>query len=160
MPVLAFSAFTCGEPSADWRLRGFSGFIAKPASLQDLQACLHGLPGRRHAAAPRTNDEPAAASQAEAADRRRYEAMLRRQLQQDLPALAHIIAQQNLPALRHWVHAAAGAFMIVRRQPIVGACLALEALCDGAQAWTPAAAAAAEALHERLRGYAQAAAAE
>ncbi|EON18028.1 sensor protein rcsC [Cupriavidus sp. GA3-3] len=160
MPVLAFSALTGSEPCADWRLRGFSGFIAKPASLQDLQACLHGLPGRRHAAAPRTNDEPAAASQAETADRRRYEAMLRRQLQQDLPALAHIIAQQDLPALRHWVHAAAGAFMIVRRQPIVGACLALEALCDGAQAWTPAAAAAAEALHERLRGYAQAAAAE
>ncbi|WP_249221312.1 Hpt domain-containing protein [Cupriavidus sp. KK10] len=85
--------------------------------------------------------------------------MLRRQLQQDLPALAHIIAQQDLPALRHWVHAAAGAFMIVRRQPIVEACLALETLCDAAQAWTPAAAAAAEALHERLRGYVQAAAA-
>ena len=161
MPVLAFSAFTCGEPSADWRLRGFSGFVAKPASLQDLQACLHGLPGRRHAAAPppATHDDTAAASHAEAADRRRYEAMLRRQLQQDLPALAHIIAQQDLSALRHWVHAVAGAFMIVRRQPIVEACLALETLCDAAQAWTPATTAAAEALQERLRGYVQAAAA-
>ncbi|MGY2492069.1 ATP-binding protein [Cupriavidus sp. CP313] len=161
MPVLAFSAFTCSEPSADWRLRGFSGFVAKPASLQDLQACLHGLPGRRHAAAPPpgTNDDPAAASQAEAADRRRYEDMLRRQLQQDLPALAHIIAQRDLPALRHWAHAAAGAFMIVRRQPIVEACLALETLCDAAQGWTPAAAAAAGALLERLGGYVQAAAA-
>ncbi|RDK09641.1 ATP-binding protein [Cupriavidus lacunae] len=157
LPVLAFSAMACSEPAQDWRLRGFSGYVAKPASLQDLEACLHNLPGRSHAAVPSEHDGVPATA-AEASDRRRYEDTLRQQLQQDLPALAGILAQQDLPALRHWVHAVAGAFMIVRRQSIVRECRALETLCDAAQTWPPAATAAAEALYKRLQRYAQGAA--
>ncbi|WP_432261118.1 ATP-binding protein [Cupriavidus sp. TMH.W2] len=158
LPVLAFSAMACSEPAQDWRLRGFAGHVAKPASLQDLQACLRDLPGRSHAAAPSGHHGVPAAA-AEASDRRRYEDMLRQQLQQDLPALAGILAQQDLPALRHWVHAVTGAFMIVRRQSIVKECRALETLCDAAQTWPPAATAAADALYKRLQRYAQGAAA-
>jgi signal transduction histidine kinase/CheY-like chemotaxis protein len=155
LPVLAFSAHACSDPVEDWRLRGFSGYIAKPASLQDLEACLRDLPRSRDDAVPSENDGVLAAT-AEARDRRRYEDMLRQQLRQDLPALAHILARQDLPALQHWAHAVAGAFMIVRRRSIVRACQALEARCSAGQAWTPATAAAAEALHKRLQRYAQA----
>lgn len=158
LPVLAFSAMACSEPAQDWRLRGFSGYVAKPASLQDLETCLRYLPGRGLAAAPSAHDGVPAAA-AETSDRRRYEDMLRQQLQQDLPALASILARQDLPALRHWVHAVAGAFMIVRRQSIVRECRALETLCDAAQTWPPAATAAVEALYRRLQRYAQGAAA-
>ncbi|MBF6986196.1 ATP-binding protein [Cupriavidus sp. IK-TO18] len=152
VPVLAFSAFARSEWLADWRQRGFAGYVSKPASLQDLQACLRNLPGRGRAqAAP-----PAGAgTDPAAADRERYEAMLRSQLRQDLPELERIIAQCELPALRCWTHSVAGAFMIVRRNSIVRECRALEALCAAAGGWTPAIAAAAAALRERLRGYMQ-----
>ncbi|AGW94574.1 MULTISPECIES: hypothetical protein [Cupriavidus] len=52
--------------------------------------------------------------------------MLRSQLRHDLPELARIVALRGLPALQRWAHAAAGAFMIVRRKSIVGECRALE----------------------------------
>lgn len=151
LPVLAFSAVACSDPEHDRRLRGFSGYLAKPASLQDLQACLRGLPGAAsHAGASAHQVEPGAVE----APRRRYDDMLRRQLRQDLPALARILAQQDLAGLRHWVHAAAGAFMIVRRQSIVSECRALEALCDAASGWAPAMAEAADTLYKRLQRYA------
>ncbi|MCY1511837.1 Sensor histidine kinase RcsC [compost metagenome] len=150
VPVLAFSAFARSEWSADWRQRGFAGYVSKPASLQDLQACLRSLPGRCQAQAAAPAD---AGTDAEAADRERYEAMLRSQLRQDLPELERIIAHCELPALRCWTHSVAGAFMIVRRKSIVRECRALEALCAAAGGWTPAIAAAAAALRERLRGY-------
>ncbi|MDQ0140897.1 ATP-binding protein [Cupriavidus necator] len=153
LPVLAFSALACSDPAHDARLRGFSGYLAKPASLQDLQACLRQLPGPGNQAAPPARHR-APASAAQASPRRRYEDMLRRQLRQDLPALAHILAQRDLAGLRHWVHAAAGAFMIVRRQSIVTECRALEALCDAAPGWAPAMAEAAENLYKRLQRYA------
>lgn len=156
LPVLAFSAVACSDPEHDRRLRGFSGYLAKPASLQDLQACLRGLPGAAsHAGASARQVEPGAVE----APRRRYDDMLRRQLRQDLPALARILAQQDLAGLRHWVHAAAGAFMIVRRQSIVSECRALEALCDAASGWAPAMAEAADTLYKRLQRYALGAAA-
>ncbi|SOY62871.1 ATP-binding protein [Cupriavidus taiwanensis] len=156
LPVLAFSAVACSDPEHDRRLRGFSGYLAKPASLQDLQACLRGLPGAAsHAGASAHQLEPGAVE----APRRRYDDMLRRQLRQDLPALARILAQQDLAGLRHWVHAAAGAFMIVRRQSIVSECRALEALCDAASGWAPAMAEAADTLYKRLQRYALGAAA-
>ncbi|SPC14445.1 ATP-binding protein [Cupriavidus taiwanensis] len=156
LPVLAFSAVACSDPEHDRRLRGFSGYLAKPASLQDLQACLRGLPGAAsHAGASAHQVEPGAVE----APRRRYDDMLRRQLRQDLPALARILAQQDLAGLRHWVHAAAGAFMIVRRQSIVSECRALEALCDAASGWAPAMAEAADTLYKRLQRYALGAAA-
>lgn len=156
LPVLAFSAVACSDPEHDRRLRGFSGYLAKPASLQDLQACLRGLPGAAsHAGASARQLEPGAVE----APRRRYDDMLRRQLRQDLPALARILAQQDLAGLRHWVHAAAGAFMIVRRQSIVSECRALEALCDAASGWAPAMAQAADTLYKRLQRYALGAAA-
>ncbi|QEZ43582.1 ATP-binding protein [Cupriavidus oxalaticus] len=147
VPVLAFSAFPRGEWSVDWRQRGFAGYVAKPASLQDLRDCLDHLPGRQGGVA---QDH---ASIEAGNDRQRYEAMLRRQLQQDLPELERSIAQCNLAALGRWTHAAAGAFMIVRRKGIVRECRALEALCGAAPGWTPAVAAAAAALRERLRSY-------
>ncbi|WP_439686389.1 histidine kinase [Cupriavidus oxalaticus] len=147
VPVLAFSAFPRSEWSVDWRQRGFAGYVAKPASLQDLQACLDHLPVRQDGVA---QDH---ASIEAGNDRQRYDAMLRRQLQQDLPELERSIAQCNLAALGRWTHAAAGAFMIVRRKGIVRECRALEALCGAAPGWTPAVAAAAAALRERLRSY-------
>ncbi|SOZ38949.1 ATP-binding protein [Cupriavidus neocaledonicus] len=160
LPVMAFSAVACSDPEHDRRLRGFSGYLAKPASLQDLNACLRGLRGRPRAASDAGAGAPPrdAATTAEA-PRRRYEDMLRRQLQQDLPALARILAQQDLSALRHWVHATAGAFMIVRRQSIVSECRELEALCEAAPAWAPAMADAADTLYKRLQRYALGAAA-
>jgi two-component system capsular synthesis sensor histidine kinase RcsC len=154
LPVLAFSALSCCDATHDWRLRGFSGYLAKPASLQDLAACLRGLPGRGDAAT-QSNQHGVPATTAGTSPRRRYEDMLRQQLQQDLPALARILARQDLAGLRHWVHAAAGAFMIVRRQSIVKECRALEDLCDAAAAWIPAMAEAAETLYKRLQRYAQ-----
>ncbi len=157
LPVIAFSAVACSDPEHDWRLCGFSGYLAKPASLQDLDACLRGLARSASDAAPCAQPrEPATAVEA---PRRRYEDMLRRQLQQDLPALARILAQQDLAGLRHWVHAAAGAFMIVRRQSIVRECRDLEALCEAATGWAPAMAEAADTLYKRLQRYAQGAAA-
>ncbi|NSX13465.1 response regulator [Cupriavidus taiwanensis] len=157
LPVLAFSALACSDPAQDWHLQGFSGYLAKPASLQDLEACLRSLPvPAGHASPTAPQGEPAAAVQA---PRRRYEDMLRRQLRQDLPALSRIVAQQDLAGLRHWVHAAAGAFMIVRRQSIVRECRAVEALCEAAPAWAPAMTEAASALYQRLQRYALGAAA-
>ncbi|SOZ18184.1 Sensor protein rcsC [Cupriavidus taiwanensis] len=161
LPVIAFSAVACSDPEHDWRLRGFSGYLAKPASLQDLDACLRGLPcdvtdAVTDAAACAPPRDPATAVEA---PRRRYEDMLRRQLQQDLPALARILAQQDPAGLRHWVHAAAGAFMIVRRQSIVRECRDLEALCEAAPGWVPAMAEAADMLYKRLQRYALGAAA-
>ncbi|UDM52803.1 ATP-binding protein [Cupriavidus sp. MP-37] len=152
LPVVAFSALACSDPEQDWRRRGFAGYLAKPASLQDLQACLRELPlPAPHAGPLAHQDEPAAAVEA---TRRRYEGMLRRQLRQDLPALSRIVAQQDLAGLRHWVHAAAGAFMIVRRQSIVRECRALEAVCEAAPAWIPAMTEAANTLYTRLQRYA------
>ncbi|SOY68795.1 Sensor protein rcsC [Cupriavidus taiwanensis] len=157
LPVVAFSAVACSDPGHDWRLRGFSGYLTKPASLQELDACLRGLPrATSDAGACAQARAPAIAAQA---PRRRYEDMLRRQLQQDLPALARILAQQDLAGLRHWVHAAAGAFMIVRRQSIVRECRDLEALCEAAPGWAPAMAEAADTLYKRLQRYALGAAA-
>ncbi|MBP0630576.1 ATP-binding protein [Cupriavidus sp. AcVe19-1a] len=147
VPVLAFSAFPRSEWSMDWRQRGFAGYVAKPASLQDLEACLDHLPARQDGAAQ------GHASIETGNDRQRYEAMLRRQLLQDLPELERSIAQCDVAALGRWIHAAAGAFMIVRRKGIVRECRALEALCGAAPGWTPAVAAAAAALRERLRSY-------
>ncbi|WP_427308201.1 ATP-binding protein [Cupriavidus sp. H39] len=158
LPVLAFSAVACSEPEQDWRLRGFAGYLAKPASLQDLQACLRELPGRGNRAAPAPH-HGAPATAVQASPRRRYEDMLRQQLREDLPGLARIVAQQDLPGLRHWAHAAAGAFMIVRRQSMVRECRTLEALCEAAPAWTPAMTEAANALYRRLQRYAPGAAA-
>ncbi|MEM5431336.1 ATP-binding protein [Cupriavidus oxalaticus] len=152
VPVLAFSAFARSEWSADWRQRGFAGYLSKPASLQDLQACLRRLPGRCQSRAVASAD---AGTDARAADSERYEAMLRTQLRLDLPELERIIEHCELAALRCWTHSVAGAFMIVRRKSIVRECRALEALCVAAGGWTPAIAAAAAALRERLRGYMQ-----
>ncbi|MFJ4291409.1 ATP-binding protein [Cupriavidus sp. NPDC089707] len=150
VPVLAFSAFPRSEWSVDWRQRRFAGYVAKPASLQDLQACLDHLLGRQDAA-------PQGHASIEAGnDRQRYEAMLRRQLQEDLPKLERSIAQCDLAALERWTHATAGAFMIVRRKSIVRECRALEALSRAAPGWTPAVAAAAAALRQRLRSYMEA----
>ncbi|MEM5275520.1 ATP-binding protein [Cupriavidus taiwanensis] len=165
LPVVAFSAVACSDPGHDWRLRGFSGYLAKPASLQELDACLRGLPSAATDAATDATTDAGARAQARdpasaaLAPRRRYEDMLRRQLQQDLPALARILAQQDLAGLRHWVHAAAGAFMIVRRQSIVRECRDLEALCEAAPGWAPAMAEAADTLYKRLQRYALGAAA-
>ncbi|MBB3007393.1 ATP-binding protein [Cupriavidus alkaliphilus] len=161
LPVIAFSAVACSDPEHDWRLRGFSGYLAKPASLQDLDACLRGLPGAATDAATDAGAcaQPRDPATAVEAPRRRYEDMLRRQLQQDLPALARILAQQDPAGLRHWVHAAAGAFMIVRRQSIVRECRDLEALCEAAPGWVPAMAEAADLLYKRLQRYALGAAA-
>ncbi|MFS8974887.1 ATP-binding protein [Cupriavidus necator] len=160
VPVLAFSALTRSESSGDWSQHGFSGYVAKPASLQDLRACLRGVVGLDYPGADAPAEARADSEDGEDGDdpddRRRYEAMLRGELRHDLPKLADIMARHDLAALHEWTHCTAGAFMIVRRQSIVSECRALEALCATSACWSPAVAAAASALHARLRDYAQA----
>jgi len=153
LPVLAFSAVSRLDEGADWQRRGFSGYIAKPASLHELELGLQVIPsasagGASPAAAPASDDSNEACHQA------RYEAMLREQLRTDLRSLAQALARRDFRALGAWAHRAAGAFRIVRRKDLFAQCRELEELCTSAQQWAPAIAAAGTSLHAQARHYA------
>ncbi|WER47933.1 ATP-binding protein [Cupriavidus sp. WKF15] len=152
LPVLAFSALAQQEQGEDWQQRGFSGYITKPASLRELGQALRDLPTTQ-----------AHEVQAASADQEHYTGLLREQLQTDLPELAQILAERDVRALQRWAHRAAGGFRIVRQRALQGHCREVERICLGEHRWTPAIAAAGEALQtlaQRYTGHAPSASAQ
>lgn len=158
LPVLAFSALThaagdaprgaSADDGKDWRQRGFAGHIAKPASLGDIEATL-----RRVAPRPATPDVPAAALSAKPIAY--YDALLRTQLDTDLPQLASCRERRDTEALFHWAHRAAGAFRIVEQRAIVAMCREVERQCRETDVWTAEIDKRAQALHAAVRAYHQ-----
>ncbi|RKF46055.1 ATP-binding protein [Paraburkholderia fungorum] len=55
LPVLAFSAVTDNQQQEGWRERGFTGYVAKPASLDELEAALLAVTSARQLAATSTS---------------------------------------------------------------------------------------------------------
>jgi len=161
VPVLAFSAVTHTEQAGAWRDRGFTGHIAKPASLKALEQALQAIPAktantaadhaRAHDALPASGepDNPPIPSTEIA----RYRSMLLEHLKDDGPELAAILLRHDPVALRHWAHRSAGAFLVIDAQEMVKLCRQVEALCSKASGWTPAIAAAGTALHEAVRTF-------
>ncbi len=153
LPVLAYSAVTGAEQTEEWRQRGFTDYIPKPASLKQLETGLLAL-GLR--AAPLEETAPPAYATEDtlgAADRDRYMAMLKDHLSTDLPKLAGIVEARDREALRNWAHSAAGAFLIVREPEFAAQCRELQHMCDAAGTWTPGIAACAVAVHDGLRSH-------
>jgi two-component system capsular synthesis sensor histidine kinase RcsC len=150
LPVLAFSALAQQEQAEDWQQRGFSGYITKPASLHELGEALQAL----HGTQPRERDDADTPSAAAGASQERYARLLRGQLQTDLPALARILAANDVRALQAWTHRAASGFRIVRQQALLAHCREVEQRCLGESQWTPAIAAAGEALQALALRYA------
>lgn len=165
VPVLAFSAVTHTEQTGEWKTRGFTGHVAKPASLKALEQALQAIP--RNEAAHRhdandANDANDDAIQAHdppenppipSADIVRYRTMLLEHLKDDGPELAAILLRHDPMALRHWAHRSAGAFLVVDAHDMVQLCRQVESLCSKASGWTPAIAAAGTALHEAVRTF-------
>lgn len=158
VPVLAFSAVTHTEQAGAWRNRGFTGHIAKPASLKALEQALQAIPGNQaadhanaHEALPASgqHDNPPIPSTEIA----RYKSMLLEHLKDDGPELAAILLRHDPVALRHWAHRSAGAFLVIDAQNMVQLCRQVESLCSKASGWTPAIAAAGTALHEAVRTF-------
>ncbi|WP_429254498.1 ATP-binding protein [Paraburkholderia sp. GAS334] len=178
VPVLAFSAVTSSEQADDWRERGFADYVAKPASLKELETALLRLvrsrgigaaaPAVLSAAAPATASAtapataPATAAKADAAsatstssgmsvdEKARYMAMLKDYLTADLPRLAATIERKDVASLRQWAHSGAGAFLVVQEAELATQCRELERLCDATPNWTPEMARRAGALHAML----------
>lgn len=118
LPVLAFSAITRNEQAEDWQRRGFAGHVAKPASLDDLELALWAI-RIPQADASDTSPAPDRAAGTASAYRARYDAILRKQLQTDLPELEAILARQDVEALRAWAHRCAGALVIVQQPDLL-----------------------------------------
>jgi len=155
LPVLAFSAVTQTGQAADWHARGFSGHVAKPASLNDLKHALKAV-SRPLAADASVPSGAAADSQGTTmptAERERYQALLHKHLQTDEPELASILVRRDTAALRHWAHRSAGAFLIVGASDIVGLCRTIEHHCEASSEWSPGLNAEAVALHAAVREY-------
>ncbi|MFM0736835.1 ATP-binding protein [Paraburkholderia xenovorans] len=151
VPVLAFSAVTEQQPGAGWRERGFSGYVAKPASLGELEAALlAALSARPGAAASDETSFDATPMTLSADDKARYTAMLKAHLQKDLPRLLAIVDEENQQALRDWAHSASGAFMLVQEPHFAQRCRELQRLCDTSEAWTTEMDERAVSLHEAL----------
>lgn len=158
IPVLAFSAVTHTGQADEWRARGFTGHIAKPASLRALEQALQAVvdswaatAGGAPASADADGEPPIAPSELA-----RYRGILRDHLQVDEPELARIMQCRDCAALRHWAHRSAGAFLIVGEHDIVNLCRNLESLCgDGdSHQWVPELAKAAATLHDAVRSFA------
>ncbi|SEB10251.1 ATP-binding protein [Paraburkholderia sartisoli] len=165
VPVLAFSAVTSNEQAEDWRERGFAAYVAKPASLKELETALLGLvrSGAIVAAsaatpeeppapvsAPRVDDTSAASSAMSTSEKSRYMAILKDHLATDLPKLAGIIENQDVVLLRQWAHGSAGAFLVVQEPVLAKRCRELEQLCGTTSGWTPDLQQRADALHAAL----------
>lgn len=158
LPVFAFSAITHAGQTEDWHARGFAGYIAKPASLDEIEAALRRSPRRNAAPRPET---PAENGNNETPSTRltaltHYDAILRTQLDTDFPQLEDILQQQDTEALFHWAHRAAGAFRIVRQMPLVSLCREIESLCRETTNWTDDIATRGRALQAAVREYHQA----
>lgn len=158
VPVLAFSAVTRTDQASEWEGRGFSGHVAKPASLKVLEQALQAI--AQTAAA-----EPAdACDDLPAIDREdnppippseiaRYKSLLLEHLRTDGPELAAILLRHDSASLRHWAHRSAGAFLVVDARDMVRSCRQVESLCDQANHWTPEIAAAGSALLAAVQAY-------
>ncbi len=118
LPVLAFSAVTDNQQQEGWRERGFTGYVAKPASLGELEAALlaatsagrwlrhrhrHNSSGSNSAGGSGNLGSGSAtadpANTLSADDKTRYTAMLKEHLQNDLPRLLAIVEQEDREAL-------------------------------------------------------------
>lgn len=167
VPVLAFSAVTRTGQAGEWQERGFTGHVAKPASLkaleQALQAIIHAAPADAAAPpdpadVPESNDDLPVAFPEDnppipASEIARYKLMLLEHLRSDGPELAAILLRHDAASLRHWAHRSAGAFLVVDAQDMVRACRQVEWLCDQASSWTPDIAAAGSALLAAVQAY-------
>ncbi|SOE99188.1 Signal transduction histidine kinase [Burkholderia sp. OK233] len=170
VPVLAFSAVTDNQQQAGWRERGFTGYIAKPASLGELEAALLAVTSARlqpataagATAAAGVQTEPAAATPAAASaaadpvdtlsgdDKARYTALLKEHLQNDLPRLLAIVEQEDREALGAWAHSAGGAFLVVQERRFSQQCRELQRLCENSASWTTEMDERAISLHEAV----------
>jgi two-component system capsular synthesis sensor histidine kinase RcsC len=163
LPVLAFSAVTSNEQAEDWRARGFADYVAKPASLKELETALlrvvrgwqaNAAPAGVNAGAATTEKAGPSPAGMDPAEKARYMAMLRDYLITDLPKLEAIIGSQDAAALRQWTHSSAGAFLVVQEHELATQCRELERLCDAEAEWTTDMAQRAlnlhTALHERF----------
>jgi two-component system capsular synthesis sensor histidine kinase RcsC len=157
--VLAFSAVAEHEGAHNWRERGFSGYVAKPATLSELQAALlevapasaplqvapeNVAPDKAMAPAPN------AGSTLSADDKARYSAMLKEHLQKDLPKLLAIVEEEDVQALAGWAHSASGAFVVVQEPQFVDQCRRLQRLCNDSGRWTTEMDELAISLHDAL----------
>ncbi|MFM0171554.1 ATP-binding protein, partial [Paraburkholderia sediminicola] len=157
--VLAFSAVAEHEEAHNWRERGFSGYVAKPASLSELQAAL--LEVAPASAPPQVAPEnvapakamapaPNAGNTLSADDKARYSAMLKEHLQKDLPRLLAIVEEEDVQALAGWAHSASGAFVVVQEPQFVDQCRRLQRLCNDSGRWITEMDELAISLHEAL----------
>ncbi|CAB3656255.1 Sensor histidine kinase RcsC [Paraburkholderia sediminicola] len=169
LPVLAFSAVTDNQQQEGWRERGFSGYVAKPASLSELETALLAVrPAGSRAAtsrptvtadaavAPVTSAAAAAGATADPAnslsadDKTRYTALLKQHLQSDLPRLMAIVEQEDREALGGWAHSAAGGFLVVQERQFARQCRELQRLCESSESWTTEMDERAISLHEAM----------
>ncbi|CAE6691994.1 Sensor histidine kinase RcsC [Paraburkholderia aspalathi] len=170
LPVLAFSAVTDNQQQDGWRERGFTGYVAKPASLGELEVALLAVTSLEPAsttaatlapasttAAQTAATTPAAAAAAtdlantlSAEDKSRYTAMLKEHLQNDLPRLLAIVEQEDRKALGGWAHSAAGGFLVVQEQRFAQQCRELQRLCENGEPWTTELDERAISLHEAI----------
>ncbi|PQV45566.1 ATP-binding protein [Paraburkholderia sp. BL21I4N1] len=154
LPVLAFSAVTDTQDAAAWRERGFTGHVAKPALLGELEAALLEVASARlHGAeeqAVATSENAAPGSTLSADDKARYNAMLRTHLQSELPRLMAIVDGEDREALGAWAHSAGGALLIVQEEAFAQQCRELQQLCRGSERWTVEMDERAISLHDAL----------
>lgn len=160
LPVLAFSAVTDSRQTAAWRAHGFSGYVAKPASLDDLAAALGALADElefegayKEAIASPPDDLPAPRPHRVEPDRERYTALLKEHLSADMQRLVAITSRQDRRALGDWAHSAAGAFLVVCEPGFASRCRALQRMCQHSSEWSAEIAGLATALHDDLRTY-------
>ncbi|MFL9866696.1 ATP-binding protein [Paraburkholderia fungorum] len=174
LPVLAFSAVTDNQQQEGWRERGFTGYVAKPASLGELETALLAATSARELAVtsaptstsarelaptstatapvvpatPATAADPAATLSAD--DKARYTAMLKEHLQNDLPRLLAIVEREDREALGGWAHSAAGGFLVVQERQFAQQCRELQRLCESRESWTTEMDECAISLHEAI----------
>jgi two-component system capsular synthesis sensor histidine kinase RcsC len=155
LPVLAFSAVTPSGQAIDWEARGFAGYVAKPASLNELERALRAVrphaPSDAHTPVPPSDDRGAVVMPD--TERERYRALLREHLRTDEPELAGILLRRDIPALGQWAHRSAGALLIVGADDIVKLCRAVGRLCEDDSEWTSGLHAEATTLLDAVRGY-------
>lgn len=155
LPVLAFSAVTDSQQDDTWRKRGFSGYVAKPASLGELEAALLEAAAAHPREAQAVADAPPPAagkptSSLNPDDKARYTAMLKTHLQTELPRLTTIVEQEDCEALGGWAHSAGGAFLIVQEAGFAQQCRELQRLCSDSERWTTEMDERAISLHDAL----------
>jgi two-component system capsular synthesis sensor histidine kinase RcsC len=172
LPVLAFSAVTDNQQQEGWRERGFTGYVAKPASLGELEAALLTATSAGSLASASASPSPSTVAAATAPvapetsapagatadpantlsadDKTRYTAMLKEHLQNDLPRLLAIVEQEDREALRGWAHSAGGAFLVVQERQFAQQCRELQRLCENSESWTIEMDERAISLHEAV----------